>query len=187
MSWDDTLTAIRQVIRGDLLLPSQGGQVTIQELDPGATLRSIRVIDLCHEAVAVKFDAAGQTSAVFANGTPARRACDAIVFCRLRDSSPCVLFCELKSSQPANRSYQEQMVSAECFVEYLRAVLRAFHPAGAFPPAGNVTKRFVLFYSRARTLTKRPTRPTLGQHDSARRALHVQVANGQGVYLRRIL
>lgn len=156
--------------------------VTIRE-NLSAALNHVVLSGIGDDVVAIQFDKIGFADKTFVGGHKARKACDAIIFCQL-DGQGYILILDLKSSIPSDENHIPQLVSGDCFADYLLAVLDRFEQI----KLTSWKRRYFIFHCGN---NRRATLPEYAQNPPnnirADKAHILQVANGEPIPLRKLL
>jgi len=177
------LQTLGQILNPDKCAQSTNSTLTIAERDKQASLKSINIVSVGQNALALKFDECGfPSNKVFISSHPMHRACDAVAFCVVGDE-PYVLCCELKSSKPTRHEAIEQFRSAHCFLDYLDSLLKMYYGQ----TIADWPRRYFVFHDAAKNpLSKAPLIET-PKNDIPERAQILPVQNGAKIYLRKLL
>lgn len=181
------MTQVLQTL-GLILNPSkcvQGANstLTIAEKHKQASLKSINIVSVGQNSLALKLDECGfPGDNVFIVQHPMHRACDAVAFCIVNDE-PYVLCCELKSSEPTRHEATEQFRSAHCFLNYLDSLLKTYHSQSieGWP------RRYFVFHDAAKSPLSKTPLIEKPKNDVPERAQMWPVQNGEKIYLRKLL
>lgn len=184
MSFQETFSAIRELIQAGKITTCENATLTIEERGKQATLKKIEVVSVGASAFSIKLDECGFPGmAVFRPHPSLHRACDALAFCEV-DGSPYIICCELKSSEPTRHDVAEQFRSAHCFLAYLDILLAQYSNC---QPIADWPRRYYVFHSGTATpLNKHPSNAIL-DNTTPERALFIPVNNGHKTYVRQLL
>lgn len=137
------VVALREVIQADRLLPMQPDySVVIKETQANATLRRLNISCVgCEHVFAFTLDVRknGGTVPLSEHTSKSSRSkwnkvCDGIFLWHDSQAKTWRLFlCDLKSSDPQGKDWEEQIQSANCFVDYLFSIVRRFFPDAPKP------------------------------------------------------
>ena len=151
---DKGLAVLGQLFDPKRLHTLIGGSVVIEE-EKQATLKRLQIDGVGADAVALWFDQAGHPTP-FANGQGVRKACDAILFRRFGDEGY-ILCVELKSGEPPPEKYAEQLLSAQCFVDYVVSIVKHFY---GIEGCAQWQRRFFVFHDASKaSIRKEPGKP----------------------------
>lgn len=156
--------------------------ITLRE-NPSAPLNHVVISGVSDEALAIQFDKIGFADKTFIDGHKARKACDAVIFCQL-DGQSYILILDLKSSIPSDDNHIPQLVSGDCFTDYLLAVLERFEQIKA---TGWQRRYFIFHCGNNRRTTLPDYAQTPPNNVRADKAHILHVANGEPVPLRKLL
>ena len=141
---DKGLAVLGQLFDAKHLYAISGGSVIVKEEDTQATLRQLQIDGVGSNAVVLRFDKAGHQTP-FADKA-VRQACDAILFCQFGDEGY-ILCVELKSGEPAREKYATQLLSAQCFVDYVVSIVKHFH---GIEDCAQWQRRFFVFHDASK-------------------------------------
>lgn len=175
------LTVLSQLFEPNRLHPKNGGCIIVEESGKQATLKKLQIDGVGADAVGLRFDKAGHNTP-FANGHGVRRACDAILFCRLENDGFILCF-DLKSGEPSHEDYSAQLTSAQCFVDYTVSILRHFHGLDCT----HWQKRFFVFHDASKGSIRKESGKFQRVNDTPERPWIYPVGNGERIYLRKLL
>lgn len=177
---DTGLALIGQLFDPKRLHPINGGSVTVKESGKQATLKELKIVGVGANAVALCFDKAGHGTP-FADGQKVRRACDAILFCRFGDEGYILCF-ELKSGEPSPEEYAVQLLSGQCFVDYVVSIIKHFHNFDCT----KWHRRFFVFHDKKNSISKDTGKPRYSNQSPLSPRIY-SVNNGEKIYLRKLL
>ncbi len=178
----DAIKKLQEIITDNKKHSCSSQTITIRE-NPSAPLNHVIIDGISDDVVAIQFDKIGFADKTFIAGHKARRACDAVIFCRL-DGQGYILILDLKSSIPSDDNHIPQLVSGDCFIDYLLAVLERFEQIK--PTAWK--RRYFIFHcgnNRRMTLPDYASNPP--NNIRADKAHIVHTANGEPILLRKLL
>ncbi len=185
MAVDAAIKKLQEIISNNKKHTYLNQTVTIRE-KISTPLNHVILSGLGDDVVAIQFDKIGFGDKTFVDGHKARKACDAIIFCQL-EGEGYILILDLKSSIPLDTNHVPQLVSGDCFADYLIAVLNRFEQIKLIKPT-NWKRRYFIFHCGN---NRRTTLPLYAQdppdNTQADKAHILQVANGQPIPLRKLL
>ncbi|MDP1558254.1 MAG: hypothetical protein Q8K59_07740 [Nitrosomonas sp.] len=177
------LQILSQILNPEKYVQGTNSVLTVVEQHRQASLKSINIVSVGQNALALKLDECGfPGNNVFVVQHKMHRACDAVAFCTVGDESY-ILCCELKSSEPSRHEVTEQFQSAQCFLSYLDSLLATYHNL----TIAHWPRRYFVFHDAAKNpLSKAPLVDTT-KNDIPERAQILPVQNGARIYLRKLL
>ncbi|MFI3223274.1 MAG: hypothetical protein QX191_09590 [Methylococcaceae bacterium] len=182
MAVDAAIKKLQEIISNNKKHNCLNQTVTIRE-KISTPLNHVVLSGLGDDVVAIQFDKIGFGDKTFTDGHKARKACDAIIFCQL-EGEGYILILDLKSSIHLDTNHIPQLVSGDCFADYLVAVLERFEQI----KVTNWKRRYFIFHCAS---NKRTTLPAYAQEPPnnirADKAHILQVANGEPIPLRKLL
>jgi hypothetical protein len=184
MSINEIFSAIKELVKVDLIGQCKSATLSIKEEDKQATLKLVQVVDVGTTAFLIKYDKGKfPGTSMFANHRSLHRGCDAIAFCEV-DGTPYIMCFELKSSEPTRSGVIEQFRSAHCFLEYLDAVVRHYYRCGSI---SQWERRYFVFHNQSDTPLNK--KPLTDNFDNAlpERPRFIPVHTGQRIYVHQLL
>jgi hypothetical protein len=187
MSVVNTLNEIKKLLRPDKLQSCSQASLTVKEIDRGASLKTLKLVDVGVDGFFIKYDEFGfPGKTLFAEYPNLHRGCDAVVFCEV-NGTPHILCLELKSSLPNRPEVAEQFRNAHCFLDYLDSVLNSYCDCN---PITNWQRHYFVFHNQKYTpLTKPSLGVTYAQADNLTpdTATFIATQNGASFYMRKLL
>jgi hypothetical protein len=180
----DAIKKLAEIIAVEKRHSCSNSNVELRERQKSAALNHVLISGVGDDVVAVQLDKIGFADKVFINGHKARKACDAVIFCQF-DNEGYILILDMKSSIPSDENHIPQLVSGDCFADYLLAVLERFEQIKV---TGGWQRRYFIFHCGD---NKRTTLPDYAQNppnnSRADKAHILYVNNGELVPLRKLL
>ena len=174
------LESLSQLFDPAKLHQQNNGSVVVIEKDKLATLKKLQIDGVGANAIALCFDKAGHSNP-FKAGHGVRRACDAILFCALKDEGYILCF-DLKSGSPS-RDDAAQLKSAQCFVDYTLSILHEFHKVDC----SKWKRRFFIFHDAKKCSVRKVSSKHHGANDKPDIPWIYPVMTGDKIYLRKLL
>lgn len=147
-----------------------------------APLNHVVINGISDDVIAIEMDKIGFGDKTFFSGYKARKGCDAVIFCQL-EGQGYILILDLKSSIPSDDNHIAQLVSGDCFADYLISVIEKFEQIKI-----HWQRRYFIFHCAN---NKRTTLPEYAQnppHNTRADKTHIlQIENGEHVPLRKLL
>lgn len=179
----DVIKKLAEIINADKRHTCSHNRIELRE-KKAAPLNHVIISGVSDDVVAIKLDEIGFGDKVFKSGHNARRACDAVIFCHI-DNEAYILILDLKSSIPSDENHIPQLVSGDCFADYLLAVLERFEQLKV---TSGWQRRYFIFHCGN---NKRTTLPYYAENppnnNRADKAHIFCVNNGDIVPLRKLL
>jgi hypothetical protein len=136
------------------------------------------------DVVAIQLDKIGFADKVLIKGHNARRACDAVIFCQF-DNQGYILILDLKSSIPSDENHIPQLVSGDCFADYLLSVLKRFEQIEL---TDGWQRRYFIFHCGNNKRTTLPDYVQNPPNNNRADKAHIRfVNNGETISLRKLL
>ena len=175
------LTMLGQLFGRNRLHLVKDGCVIIEENGKQASLKKMQIDGVGTTAVALCFDKAGHNTP-FSDWHSVRKACDAILFCRLENDGYILCF-DLKSGQPSKKDYIDQLKSAQCFVDYTVSILQNFHQLDC----RHWQRRFFVFHDASKSSIRKESGKLPLLNNNPNQPWIYPVSNGERIYLRKLL
>lgn len=178
-----TLQALQNILNPEKCIVVENSTLSVIETGKEASLKSIHIVSVGQNALALKFDQCGfPGQKVFIAQHEMHRACDAVTFC-LVGGEPFILCIELKSSEPSRSDISSQFRSAHCFLDFLNSLLGTYDGLSI----ADWPRRYFLFHDQGKSpLAKAPLFEEV-DNDTPEKALFLPVKNGESMYLRKLL
>ena len=177
------LQALQNILNKEKCISIEDSTISVVETGKQATLKSIHIVSVGQNALALKLDQCGfPGQKVFVTQHEMHRACDAVAFC-LVGNEPFILCFELKSSEPSKDEISSQFRSAHCFLDYLDSLLCTYHKVNI----ADWPRRYFLFHDQGKNLLAKSPLFEAADNDVPERALFLPVKNGERMYLRKLL
>jgi hypothetical protein len=178
----EAIRKLQAVIIGKKTHKCTNKNITIKEPNESAALNHVVIEGISGDVIAIELDKIGFAKTTFAEGYGAVKSCDAVIFCQL-EGQGYILILDLKSSSPSNNGHVSQLLSGDCFADYLLGVLERFEGIKT-----NWERRYFIFHCAN---NKRPTLPDFvvnpPSNTKANKAHILEVANGEPIHLRKLL
>jgi len=178
----DAIKKLTEIIAIEKKHNYSSGSIGLRE-KPAAALNHV-LVSGADNVVAIQLDKIGFADKVLVNGHNARRACDAVIFCQI-DKQGFILILDLKSSTPSDDNHIPQLISGDCFADYLLAVLKRFEKIEV---ADGWQRRYFIFHcgnNKRTTLPEDVQNPP--NNNRADKAHILLVNNGETISLRKLL
>lgn len=179
----DAIKKLAEIIAKDKRHADTDGRVVLRE-KATAALNHIEFTGFENEVVAIQLDKIGFADKTWVLGHPARRACDAVIFCQCENEAY-ILILDMKSSIPKDTKDIQQLLSGDCFADYVLASLKHFENIQV---TAAWQRRYFFFHCGN---NKRTTLPNYAQsppnNNRADKAHILYVSNGESVPLRKLL
>ncbi len=116
-NYDRVRQVLEEIFNPSLQLSREDSCILLSELNKDSGIKQVKFRD-ASQAFGIKFDKAAFPGKVFKDNLP---VCDAILFSKAA-SNAFILCCELKSSDQ-NAKAAQQLLAADCFLDYLKSLL----------------------------------------------------------------
>ncbi|MFZ2725234.1 MAG: hypothetical protein WAX77_03170 [Methylococcaceae bacterium] len=158
--------------------------IQLCEKKPNAHLKHVIISGIGDEAIAIILDEIGFATNIFIDGHKAKKACDAVIFCQI-DNEGYILILDMKSSIPDDNDHVYQLISGDCFIDYLLSVLERFDHIKL---NANWQRRYFIFHCGNNKRTTNPPNAQEPPHNTQAEKAHIcLVNNGETVPLRKLL